>query len=383
MQQNDMSTATGEGPQVFICYDKTYQERALHLHGLLRTDLRGKFGRDIDVFIDRENLATGAEWDGQIKSALASARLLVVLISDGLITRPYCRFEFNTMGSRIAGGEKCYILAVKWQRDSEIYRSGALTQTQLDKLDRTYLASLADGERDMVIALRRLQFLDGASLREESPASDGFNTAFLALSTEVARLYRELRVTGSFEPLEASEAAGPAAASPAEATGAAFAIMATAPEAPAGPTEASPAARSTRRVPIWLIAGAVVTLAVVAVLAIPSLRAWIVAPGGEVTVQPSPPSAEPPLTETPPLQPDWQPVQRLVENRSGRDVVAYRDARIDAEPLEKLSPGVVRPIIGVMGPVEIADISGVTWLSYPTQVEGTRGFVRAADLDPP
>ena len=378
-----MSKPTGEGPQVFICYDKTYQERALYLHGLLTTDLRGKFGRDIDVFIDQEHLATGEEWDAQIRAALSSARLLIVLVSDGIITRPYCRFEFNTMRSRIADGEKCYILAVKWQRDSEIYRSVPLTQAQLDKLDWAYLASLDEDERKVVVALRRLQFLDGAGLREDLPTSDRFNAAFLALSTEVARLYRELRVGGSSEPSEVMGDAETAGNPVPGTTSSALGFIGPVAAGSVGLVEAVPAGRSTRRLLLWLIASAVAFLAVAAVLAIPSLRTRIFAPEGEVTVQPPPPQSEEPPAETPPLQPDWQPVERLVENRSGRDVVAYSEATVNAEPLETLSPGVIRPLVGVEGPVELADISGVAWLGYPTQVKGIRGFVRAADLEPP
>jgi hypothetical protein len=369
-----MSKTTGEGPQVFICYDKTYQERALQLHGLLQKDLRGKFGRDVEVFIDQENLATGDEWDAQIKAALESARVLIVLVSDGIVTRPYCRFEFNTMRSRIASGEPCSILAVKWQRDSEIYRSAPLTETQSEKLDRAYLASLSEDERSVVEALRRQQFLDGAPLREEPAASERFNAAFLALSAEVARLYRELRTVDAAIPLDGAERGATEVGPTSETASTALGIVGPA-AAGAGGSKATATTRgpASRRL-LLSAAAAVVVLAVVAVVAVPSIRQSIIGPDPvEINPPPTPPQE----------QPVWQVVDRLVENKSGKDVVAYSAASIHSKPLETLSPGVIRPLVAVNGKVESAEVSGVVWVSYPTQVPEVRGFVRAMDLEPP
>jgi hypothetical protein len=137
-----------------------------------------------------------------------------------------------------------------------------------------------------------------------------------------------------------------------------------------------------------LIAAGIAVLLVALAFAIPSIRQAIFGPETEIAGPrpgPSAPTETPPPEEAPvqpPLQPSWQPVDRLVENRSDRDVVARREANSDSPPLETLSPGVIRPLVGVKGPVETAEISGVVWLRYPTQVEGVRGFLRANDLEP-
>jgi hypothetical protein len=201
-----MATASPAGPQIFICYDKTYQERALELHARLANDLQGKLSRDVVVFIDRENLASGDAWDARIREALAQARLMIVLLNDGLVTRPYCRFEVETFLARIKAGERCHILPVRWQRDSEIYRTGAIATASADALDRAYLGSLPAEAAALVTALREIQFLDGAALREDTVGSESFNAAFRHLSAEATRLYR----------LAQRDQAAPAAPPPAE-----------------------------------------------------------------------------------------------------------------------------------------------------------------------
>jgi len=345
-----MATASPEGPQIFICYDKTYQERALELHARLANDLQGKLSRDVIVFIDRENLASGDAWDARLREALAAARLMIVLLNDGLVTRPYCRFEIETFLSRMKSGERCHILPVRWQRDSEIYRAGAIGSSSAEALDRAYLGSLPAESAALVATLREIQFLDGAALREDIVGSESFNAAFRQLSAEATRLYRLAQRDQQAPPPIPLAAAPPGTAS----------------------TAAVPA-RSR-----FLAVG------IAAVIAVAGLAWWFVskepAVDRPVTAEPGPVETAPGLVET---VPEWIAMEQALENRSGGDVVARREPRPDAPELETLGPGAMRPALGVAGPVLEADIDGVRWLSYPTPVQDVRGFVRQTDIDTP
>ncbi len=305
-----------DGPQFFICYDKVYQAEALRLHELLVNDLRGKFGRDIDVFIDRREIETAQDWLSQIDTALAGTELLIVLVNDGIITRPYCRYEFNTIRQRMDRGEACRILPVRFQRDSEIFQSAPLTQSKLEEQDRSFLDSLSADEKEMVLALRSLQSIDGADLRESPANSAPFNEAFLRLSAEVAKHHRVLgrRRTNDGARIVADR------------------------QEPSPPPTAPEGGR--RRTPIYIGASVVAALALGA--AIPSSRHWIEglvwpppatppagsgqSPGGEAVVTPVPL----------PLQ--WKHFADSIQNRSGKPVEAYPDPKRGLPALEQIDP---------------------------------------------
>jgi len=337
---------------MFVCYDKTYQERARELHARLANDLQGKLSRDVVVFIDQETLEFGDAWDARIRAALASARVLIILLNDGLVVRPYCRFEIETFLSRMAAGEKCHILPVRWQRDSEIYRVGTLGTGSADALDQAYLGSLPAEAVELVRALREIQFLDGVALREDGIGSEPFNVAFRQLSTEVTRLYR----------LALREQAGSTSAS----SSAQSAVNGGGVVAGASP-------------PFWRFSFLSVGIAVIMALAIVAAGLFAFGPFGSepAVVKPDPPGGETEAT------PQWTAAGDTVENRSGGDVIARRLPRLDASELETLAPGAIRPALGVDGPVLAAEVDGVRWLSYPTPVTDVRGFVQQADLATP
>lgn len=334
-------------PQFFISYDKTYRNEAARLHERLLAELQGKFNRDIEVFIDAEGIRTGDEWLQQIEDALAGLTVLIVLVNDGLVSREYCRLEFNRVKERIDRGEACMILPVRFQNDSEVYRSQkGRPPSHVRADDEVYLATLKPEERAMVIELRKLQAIDGVALRDD-PTSREYRAAFRALAEAAADGYRRLSRANVL--------------------------------AAAGRDEAGPA-----RAPLpWRI-GAVGAVAVIGVAAI--LEFVVPATKGSLRgllSSESLPVVQP--VETPP-KPEaetvaWEPVPGRLENRSGKEVFSYQAVGRDADIAEPISDGGVRPL-GAESGVESAEIDGELWYRYPT-LSGATAYVPAVSIRAP
>jgi len=324
-------------PQFFISYDETYHSAAAALHERLLRELRGTFGRDIDIFLDHRDIAGGDEWRQQIEDGLASLSVLIALVNDAFVTRPYCRYELDSVRKRREGGDPCRIVTVRFQGDSEIYRKSTDSASRIEAADRTYLASLDDEERRVVTELREIQCVDGVALRESDPDSRDYNTALFGLARAVAQQYREVRAarnTGETSlPPETKE-----------------------------PKQPKP------KVPIAAVLGVVV------VLVLGAAGAWFggVFGGGETisgdngggdggggddgtTV------VEKGLV--------WEPAgMTVITNNTDKPAIAYAIGETGPDtdtPLDQIQPGTDRPEAGLEGEIARTCIDGLMWLKYP------------------
>jgi hypothetical protein len=346
-------------PQFFISYDKTYRNEAARLHERLQAELQGKFNRDIEVFIDAEGIRTGDEWLQQIEDALASLTVLIVLVNDGLVSREYCRLEFNRVKERIDKGEACMILPVRFQNDSEVYRSQkGRPPSHVRADDEAYLATLKPEERDLVIELRKLQAIDGVALRDNDPSSWEYRAAFRALAEAAAGSYRRLSRAAILSPAAEKEEARQARAPMQRRAGAAGAV-------------------------------AVVALAAALEFVVPgtkgSLRGLLSGKPAEPPEVVEPVEPPKPSEEVPP-EPEvetvvWEPVSGRLENRSGKEVFSYLAVGRDADIAEPISDGGVRPL-GAESGVESAEIDGELWYRYPT-LSGSLAYVPASSIRAP
>ena len=329
-------------PQFFISYDKTYRRAAIQLHAELQNELRGKFGRDIDVFIDQEDIETGREWLRQIDDALAGLYVLVVLVNDAFVTREYCCRELNAIAARIARGEPCRIVTVRFQDDSEIYRASNKAELWIKSEDARYLATLSEAEKAVVADLRRIQFVDGVALRGPDPRSEEYQADFAALAAAVAEQYRQVsRQPPPKEP----------AAREAEEEGAA--------------AEPKPQPRS------WagLLAAALVGLFVLVALSefvFPPTKGWITA---IVWPPPGPPGPEPGPGPGPgpgPTEPVWQTASvAVLTNKSTEPATAFEKPDRAAGIADVIGPGVDRPERDIGGEIREARIKDELWYAYP------------------
>jgi hypothetical protein len=342
-------------PQFFISYDKTYRNEAARLHERLQAELQGKFNRDIEIFIDAEGIRTGDEWLQQIEDALAALTVLIVLVNDGLVSREYCRLEFNRVKERIDKGEACMILPVRFQNDSEVYRSQkGRPPSHVKADDEAYLATLKPEERAMVIELRKLQAIDGVALRDNDPASREYRIAFRALAEAAADGYRRLSRAGVLPAAEGEEP-GPARMSFPWRVGA-------------------------------VGVAAIIAVAVLLEFVVPGTKGALrgLLSGGPAEPLPVVQPVEPP--EKTPSKPEaetvvWEPVPGRLENRSGKEVFSYQELGRDADIAEPISDGGVRPL-GAESGVESAEIDGELWYRYPT-LSGATAYVPAASIRAP
>ncbi len=333
-------------PQFFISYDETYRNAAAALHERLLRELRGTFGRDIDIFLDHRDIAGGDAWRQQIEDGLKSANVLIALVNDAFVTRPYCRYEFDTVRKRRDSGEPCRVVTVRFQGDSEIYRVSTDSASRIEEADRQYLASLDDDERAAVGELREIQAIDGVALRESAPDSGDYNAALFRLSRTVAQQYREVR---------GGQAHGDAA---------------KAVEGGAG-TTAKPKSPGVAILSVLavLIVGVAATEYVV-----PGTQGWIsrlVGGGPSVPVV------------VVPKGPTWKPSGLAVLTNKGSEIaIAYREGADGADianAVDQIQPGTERPEAGLPGDILEACINGGRWLKYP--VPGpAEAMVSAASL---
>jgi TIR domain len=332
-------------PQFFISYDETYRNAAAALHERLLRELRGTFGRDIDIFLDHRDIAGGDAWRQQIEDGLKSANVLIALVNDAFVTRPYCRYEFDTVRQRRDGGEACRIVTVRFQGDSEIYRVSTDSASRIQEADRQYLASLDDDARAAVNELREIQAIDGVALREAAPDSGDYNAALFRLSRTVAQQYREVRGGQAHGEGGAAATGEGAAPKPKFPTTAVLAVLAV------------------------LVVGVAATE-----FAIPPTQGWIsrlFAGGGD----------EPVVVV--PEGPTWKPSGLAVLTNKGSEIaIAYREGADGADianAVDQIQPGTERPEAGVPGDILQACIEGERWLKYP--VPGpAEALVSAASL---
>jgi TIR domain-containing protein len=92
---------------VFISYQRSGQDVPSwvrnHFHPRLTEVLDNNFYRDVRVFFD-DQIPTGANWPGQLRSALQRSRVLVPVCSPKYFKDEWCLAEWHSMAEREALG---------------------------------------------------------------------------------------------------------------------------------------------------------------------------------------------------------------------------------------------------------------------------------------
>lgn len=303
------------GPQFFISYDKTYRDAVVRLHRRLEDELQGRFGRDIRVFLDNRDIEPGTEWLAEINEALASVLVLVVLVNDAFVMREYCRHEFAVVKSRREKGERCAVITVRFQADSEIYRKSQKPASVAASDDVLYLESLKPEERQAVIDLRAIQYLDGTALREFDPDAKPYKDELDELVTATAQSYRDLsRHKTVRDPPPASPSKAPR---------------------------------------LWIWGYAAALIAAIAV--------------GTYALLPSP--AIEPAKPPPPKALAWRSTTiTVLTNRSSTIANAYREGSQGPDldtVLDRILPATDRPEAEIPGAIHQACIAREVWYKYP------------------
>jgi len=336
-------------PQFFICYDRTYRAGALQLRNRLQEMLRGKFGREIEVFIDQESIESG-DWRSQIDNALAAAYVLVVLVNDALITRAECRREFQEIEGRIKRGDSCNIITVRFQHDSEIYQKSDEPESRLLKADAAYLDSLKPEERAFVLALRAKQYkVDGSALAESDPETGEYKAALRELADEVAKQYRRLSRLRPQDTPQALEGQ-------------------TSPKrAPGKRAQSGLAMLATSSIIVFLC------IFVLSEFVFPSTMGWV-----QAIFAPEAPPQKPPKPE-----PDWHPASvAVLTNETNTAALAYYKPDSSAEVADIIAPGVDRPQKGDSSKIRVARINDELWYEYLLS-DKTPAYVTAKSLGLP
>lgn len=75
------------------------------LRGRIQGELRGQLGRTARTFRlwqDKEAIASGTLWEGEIKNAVAQSVFFILIITPTVVASPYCKFELDSFLAREA-----------------------------------------------------------------------------------------------------------------------------------------------------------------------------------------------------------------------------------------------------------------------------------------
>jgi formylglycine-generating enzyme required for sulfatase activity len=83
--------------------DDTHSDGALSLlRQGIRKELRLQLGRELRLWQDIEAIPLGAQWDGEIRKAIAESAFFIPIVSPSMLNSRYCRMEFDAFLTREA-----------------------------------------------------------------------------------------------------------------------------------------------------------------------------------------------------------------------------------------------------------------------------------------
>jgi len=151
--------------------------RLLSLAQRVRAEYRLQTGEDIEIFVDREGLTWGMDWQEGINAAIASTTFFIPIITPSYFRSQSCRqelFKFVLEAQRL--GLERLLMPVYW-----------ITVPELD----------GDPTDEAIRLISKYQWTDLRDVRLDDETSATFRRAIATLASELARRTRELASSDS------------------------------------------------------------------------------------------------------------------------------------------------------------------------------------------
>jgi hypothetical protein len=187
-------------PTGFWSYSSTDDEhsrgRLSQLRALLTTELQQKVGRNqkVNIFQDVAAIPPGAEWERQIRSALASSFFLIPIITPALLQSEWCCREINLFR----------------EREAALGRSDLIFPFHYVNVDHLGPDRSDDYPDPEVLAfLRTRQWIDFRPLRLKNPESEEVALKLEAMADAIHAALRraEMGVSAAINPSASPEPA--------------------------------------------------------------------------------------------------------------------------------------------------------------------------------
>lgn len=136
---------------VFLSYAniKNIDDTVSAFHAALDRAIKGRFNMDAKVFIDKRDIRAGDRWENNLSTELASANVLLVLLSPVWLSRDWCRKEYEYFKEAHAGEtNKGVVIPILWVDTEEHDAKDENSKALLSELKEIQMVDWRDLQYD-------------------------------------------------------------------------------------------------------------------------------------------------------------------------------------------------------------------------------------------